>query len=1224
MEIPIQVAVRICPVFVVEDDNGNLRKDEEKDVTTTNDATNNDYEDDERDRKCCVRNIPFAPRRPPPPIGCMDPGVVQVGPHSFPVTHALPLNCTQNQVYHQAVFPLMSLFMEGFDASVVAYGQRGCGKTYALYGTGFNESPEKDDHGVVARCIREIFNHIANHPERTYAVNITWVEICREIIRDVFGVGSVQCMNVTDAFHWLKVGYKLLNSTKSQMGHSLFSITLEQRWISKEGLIQHRLSTASFTDLCATERLFMLNSLEQPTSLPKDLGLQSLERVVSTLIDPSLIFKANGNVPYNQTMLTTLLKDSFGGRAQTLVIVCVSPLERDINETICNMQFAFKVQCVRNFVVINSFSDDNTPVSPTDELPPEMRDVGMGLPPTQVHDNFGLQFAASQWSKLVANAEDLLSKLISSNTLGETDKQQIEEWLLQKQECEECLNSTDSMQAENALGPIQEEADEQDEEEEVDSDPDLSDTETPLQQNSENESDVESPRADLEEKLEILMEDLKTKTDDIVKQKYQEFMVNHPKGVMESQESIRIKKDNSYEEKQDERKPSLGSSDSNSGGVIVSPRGGSSGGCAVGRRRSIQPGSALSSAEIAMLNRVASRERSESDKSKENQQLEPQTDDFLDMSTDLTVLRPHVNSPLEAMQKKIRKLDADIEARQKQIKEIEETMQLKQNIVTELIKNSDTRTTAKQRFHKKRAKLEAEYEKSKKALNKAMAQQRDKSELDRLKSVINHLEQRLNDVTSIKHIAGESVQKVKKLQQSLQESKKLMEELQKKVKKEKKLREALQNELKSLKEKENTKALTKHEDTPKLPEEKTKHLKDVQSRIAHLDHVLKEKSDNLEQYRDDEQREGLRHEIRNLRRTRDHLLDQRCSLDRKLKRDKMLSHKEERKLLECDEAIEAIDAAIEFKNELICGHKSIDTSERLQREKGEQMLMARLNKLSNEEMRTLLYKYFTKVIDLRDSSRKLEIQLVQLEREKDAWEWKERVLSNAVRQARLEGERNAVLLQRQHEMKLTLMLRHLAEETSNSSASFSDQSLSVPRFYKPSHLALPTPTTLANAVYTDSDYEWLSHHGPPAPPQLHQPSNNNNTNARLVKASKINEMEMCPITDPTLTKYKPLDKIKDKERETKNKLFAKFQVLTRYATNTPQHNDDSNIPSTSSSNSTTGNKRKDKEMNKFELTHPTPPAIPQENLKKLSGNAQNTKVTRQKNKIIIQDKSRKN
>lgn len=806
----------------------------------------------------------------------------------------------------------------------------------------------------------------------------------------------------------------------------------------------------------------------------------------------------------------------------------------------------------------------------------------------------------------------LFYRLISSNAIGETEKQQIEDWLMQKQECEECLNSTDSLQTENALGPIQE-ADEQDEEEDGEEDTDAdSDPETPLQQNSENESDIESQRPDIEEKLEFLMEDLRNKTDEMVKGKYQEFMENHPKAVMESQESVRLKKEQSYEEKQDERKPSLGN-ESNKSGLVVT--GGGGGGVVVGRRRSIQPGAMLSSAEIAMLNRVASRERSESDRSKENQQ----TDDFLDMSSDLPVLRPHTNSPVEAIEKKLRKLDADIEARQKQIKEIEETMQLKQNIITELIKNSDTRTTAKQRFHKKRAKLEAEYEKSKKSLNKAMIQQRDKSELDRLKAVITHMEQRLNDVTSIKHIAGESQYKVKKLQQSLQESKKAMDDLQKKVKKEKKLKDVLQGELKSLKEMENTKALVKHDDHGKHPEEKTKHLKDVQSRIAHLDHVLKEKSDNLEQYRDDEQREGLRHEIRNLRRTRDHLLDQRCSLDRKLKRDKMLSHKEERKLLECDEAIEAIDAAIEFKNELICGHKSIDTSERLQREKGEQMLMARLNKLSNEEMRTLLYKYFTKVIDLRDSSRKLEIQLVQLEREKDAWEWKERVLSNAVRQARLEGERNAVLLQKQHEMKLTLMLRHLAEETSNSSASFSDQSpLTVPRFYKPSQLTLATTTTatttatahITNSCYSDSEFEW--------PHNQHHHHNSTNSNHKLVKASKIQEMEMCPITDPTLTKYKPLDKLKDKERETKNKLFAKFQVLTRYASN--QISEDSNIASTSSSNSHSKRGKEHKQDQQLALAN----NIPQENLKKLSGNAQNTKVTRQKNKIIIQDKSRKN
>lgn len=208
--------------------------------------------------------------------------------------------------------------------------------------------------------------------------------------------GSVHCTTTGDVFRWLQIGMR--NRTDSGV-HNLFTLTLEQHWVTQDGLIQHRLSTASFCDLCGTERIFMVNSIDQHVSVPKDLGLQCLERIVTTLTDPTLIYTTN-TVQYNQTALTTLLKDSFGGRAQTLVILCVSPLERDMNETIYNLQFAFKAQCVRNYVIMNTFSDNNTLLSP--DVVPEMG--------TESTDTFGLQFAASQWLKLVSNAEGLFSK----------------------------------------------------------------------------------------------------------------------------------------------------------------------------------------------------------------------------------------------------------------------------------------------------------------------------------------------------------------------------------------------------------------------------------------------------------------------------------------------------------------------------------------------------------------------------------------------------------------------------------------------------------------------------------------------------------------------------------------------------------------------------------------------------------------------------------------------
>ena len=360
-------------------------------------------------------------------------------------------------------------------------------------------------------------------------------------------------------------------------------------------------------------------------------------------------------------------------------------------------------------------------------------------------------------------------------------------------------------------------------------------------------------------------------------------------------------------------------------------------------------------------------------------------------------------------------------------------------------------------------------------------------------------------------------------------SKKQLETLHKSVKKNKKLKESLETELKNERQKLNKSAAAlaiSSANGKSSPQDRSssKNIRDVSARITTLDHVLKEKSQNLKEVAEGDKRELLlRHEIGNLRSTREHLKDQRQHLlERKLKRkEKKLSDKEERKLLECEEAVEAIDAAIEFKNELICGRRSVDTNESLQREKGEKMLMARLNNLSPEEMRILLYKYFQKVIDLRDSSQKLEADLEELKRERKQWKWEERVLHNAIYQAKLEGECHAARLQQEQEEKVALMLRHLAEETSASS-SLTDHHMLAPQHHLPVNnleldLYKPGSNSMANASFN---------------------------NKQLIKSRHGGHMDLCPM--PAESKYKPLDKVKEKDRESKNKLFSKFQVLQRY------------------------------------------------------------------------------
>lgn len=70
---------------------------------------------------------------------------------------------------------------------------------------------------------------------------------------------------------------------------------------------------------------------------------------------------------------------------------------------------------------------------------------------------------------------------------------------------------------------------------------------------------------------------------------------------------------------------------------------------------------------------------------------------------------------------------------------------------------------------------------------------------------------------------------------------------------------------------------------------------------------------------------------------------------------------EERTLFQLDEAIEALDAAIEYKNEAItCRQRVLRASASLLSQ-CEMNLMAKLSYLSSSETRALLCKYFDKV-----------------------------------------------------------------------------------------------------------------------------------------------------------------------------------------------------------------------------------------------------------------------
>ncbi|XP_049959141.1 kinesin-like protein costa [Schistocerca serialis cubense] len=718
-------------------------------------------------------------------------------------------------------------------------------------------------------------------------------------------------------------------------------------------------------------------------------------------------------------------------------------------------------------------------------------------------DTFGLEFAASQWLKLVINAEHLFSRLISNTSLAVEDKNQIEQWLCLKQECEECVIHDGSVSGRDCGARVLERIDELTEFDEQTDRSLEAETNNIHYQNGnfdpDTESDSDSQHPEFVDRLTYFMDKFKNATDERVKKLNYMFI--------KTGDNCHVNQwYNDESEKYCENR--INCIEDTNHNLLQK------------RRMSIFPRTAVLDINVEQtlsddcehvdfnLNPV----KEECDWEEDNIYDRCKSVSCSDMAA-AVVACEDAAAPYEELrilaagnemkQSQMRKVLIDLEEAHKRIEELHKTIEIKEQFIADMIKNSDMRSSAKHRFQKKRKKLEEGYYKTRSQLaqseNALILLSKNgfsdeflkhKKEIEKHKSVAVQYKKRLMDIEMMKQIASESAKKILELENSLLLSKRQMERLEKQLKKEEKQKEVLEKELlqdqtkiKELEQKyklqlsklnkmeqqkdrddirlqwifeEEKRLANMQESSQKFKEQliehqtllekrealfkeklcveknKVRYLSDVSSKPSLMEQMSKENSDSIQKQNGDE-KEALRIEIRNLRKTRECLVEQRCHYD-KLKKENKLSALEERKLLEHDEAIEAIDATIEYKNEMICGRKSHDLDySQVPREKDEELLISHLMKLSTVEMRSLLHKYFLKVIDLKESGKKMEIQLAEVDAQNDSLKWKIHELTNSLYQSHLEAERHIVLLEKDYQEKLHLMLRHCAEESSGSS-----------------------------------------------------------------------------------------------------------------------------------------------------------------------------------------------
>ncbi|XP_027736171.1 kinesin-like protein KIF27 isoform X5 [Empidonax traillii] len=203
----------------------------------------------------------------------------------------------------------------------------------------------------------------------------------------------------------------------------------------------------------------------------------------------------------------------------------------------------------------------------------------------------------------------------------------------------------------------------------------------------------------------------------------------------------------------------------------------------------------------------------------------------------------------------------------------------------------------------------------------------------------------------------------------------------------------------------------------------------LSTRLTILDQELCDKSMEL-QSSTTEDKTDILEKIQVLHVERDQLLRKRNSVDEKLRDGKVLSAEEEHVLFQLEEGIEVLEAAIDYKNESIYNRQHLLRSSSQSLSQSENNVIGKLVSLSAAELRAIIISYFNKIVGLRESERKLQLQIEEQEMKAMDRENIIRELESALGHIKSQCDRQLTLQRKEHQKKLQLLLHNFTEQDS--------------------------------------------------------------------------------------------------------------------------------------------------------------------------------------------------
>ncbi|XP_075103400.1 kinesin-like protein KIN-5B isoform X2 [Nicotiana tabacum] len=286
----------------------------------------------------------------------------------------------QRSIYDQAISPIVKEVLDGFNCTVFAYGQTGTGKTYTMEGGMRNKAGELPaEAGIIPRAVRQIFDTLEGQ-NADYSMKVTFWELYNEEITDLLaseepsksseerqkkpvslmedgkgcvvvrGLEEEAVYSANDIYNLLERGAArrrtadtLLNK-RSSRSHSVFSITIhvKEMTVGDEELI--KCGKLNLVDLAGSENISRSGAREARAREAGEINksLLTLGRVITALVEHSI------HIPYRDSKLTRLLRDSLGGKTKTCIIATISPSAHCLEETLSTLDYAHRAKNIKN------------------------------------------------------------------------------------------------------------------------------------------------------------------------------------------------------------------------------------------------------------------------------------------------------------------------------------------------------------------------------------------------------------------------------------------------------------------------------------------------------------------------------------------------------------------------------------------------------------------------------------------------------------------------------------------------------------------------------------------------------------------------------------------------------------------------------------------------------------------------------------------------------------